>query len=575
MAFDVKKYILSNSWLIVTALLLVNFLLISTSVYKESVTWDEVCYAGMGKYILETGNFKTDGSIVHATLSYYINSLFLYFIDIPEHILAEESCWVRGKELLFKSNNPVKLLFLIRLPLILLSALLGFYVFKWSKEIYGLRAGLFALFIYSLSPNIIATARFAMTDFSLVCFTFISMYYFWKFCNKSSAWNLIVVGFVTGLALISKTTALFLLPIYFILGLVFIRRIFSERVIDLVLIYLISFFVIFAAYGFMIQTISDSLPRHYSQRAHEEIGRIGDEGIKKVAYFIVDKVPLPAATYFAMVGDVAYYSTTGFKGYFFGKILEQGEKPFYYFLGVILLKTQIPTLIFLALSIIFCRKLGNKNLRNELFLIIPVIIFFIPFIFNKVSYDLRHVLTIYPFIFVFISKVVNFRFERAYFKMLLALLLLWYLLSSLLIYPYYVGYFNEFIHQKNGYKYLSGTNIDAGQDLIRLRDFMRQNGIERINFSFHGGIDPSAYGIEYDSMPTTCFAPANKNYRPFAENCKENFTEDCSSRMGIVAISVTNLQNRFLRNMSCFTWLHSYEPISRLGYSIFVYNITK
>jgi hypothetical protein len=148
------------------------------------------------------------------------------------------------------------------------------------------------------------------------------------------------------------------------------------------------------------------------------------------------------------------------------------------------------------------------------------------------------------------------------------------LLSALFIYPYYVAYFNEFVHPKDGYKYLSGTNVDAGQDLIRLKGFMEKNLIGKINFSFHGGIDPKDYGIEYDSMPTTCFAPANKNYKPYAENCKENFTENCSKRKGIVAISVTNLQNRFLKNTSCFNWLHSYEPVSRLGYSIFVYNIT-
>lgn len=120
-----------------------------------------------------------------------------------------------------------------------------------------------------------------------------------------------------------------------------------------------------------------------------------------------------------------------------------------------------------------------------------------------------------------------------------------------------------------------GGNIDLGQDLIRLKNYLDANGIAKINFSFHGGIDPKYYGIEYNYMPTTCFAPSNKEYKPFAANCAENFAEDCSKRKGILAISVTNLQNRFLKNASCFNWLHEYEPISRLGYSIFVYNITK
>ena len=166
-----ENYIFSKYKLIVIFLLLINFFLISFSVYRESVIWDEVCYIGMGKYILETGNFRTDGSIAHATLSYYINSLFLYSIDIPDEIMNKESCWERGLALLFESKNPIRLLFLIRLPLILLSVLLGFYVFKWAKELYGVKAGLFALLFYSFSPNIIANARFALTDFSFVCFS--------------------------------------------------------------------------------------------------------------------------------------------------------------------------------------------------------------------------------------------------------------------------------------------------------------------------------------------------------------------------------------------------------------------
>tara|TARA_Y100000310_G_scaffold345466_1_gene465294 strand:- start:708 stop:2486 length:1779 start_codon:yes stop_codon:yes gene_type:complete len=570
-----KNYIFSKYKIVVVFLLLVNFFLISSSVYKESITWDEICYIGMGKYIIETGNFRTDGSISHAPLSYYINSLFLYFTDIPDEIMTKESCWVRGKDLLFESKDPIRLLFFIRLPLMLLSVLLGFYVFKWAKELYGIKAGLFALFFYSFSPNIIATAKFALTDFSLVCFSFISMYYFWKFCNKSTAWNLIVLGFITGLALISKITALFLIPIYIVLGLIFIRRIFSERIIDLVIIFLLAFFVVFAAYGFQIQTLSDTLPDHYLQRAHEEIdNRIGNYNIEKFAYFFIDNVPLPAATYFAVIGDVAYHSTTGFNGYFFGKIFAPEDKPFYYFFGLMALKTPIPALIILVISIIFFRRLRHKKLKNEFFFIVPIIIFFASFIFNKVSYDLRHVLTIYPFIFVFMSKVTNFKFKRKY-PIYALILLLWYLISSLAIYPYYVAYFNEFVQPENGYKYLSGFNIDAGQDLIRLKDFMDKNRIDKINFSFHGGIDPKKYGIEYSSMPTVCFAPVNVDYEPFATNCEKDFVEDCSKRKGIVAISVTNLQNRFLRNASCFNWLQNYEPISKLGYSIFVYNITE
>ena len=265
---------------------------------------------------------------------------------------------------------------------------------------------------------------------------------------------LLFLGFVTGLAFISKITALFLIPIYIFLGLIFIERIFSERIISILLTFLVAFFVVFAAYGFKIQTISNTLPDHYLDRANDEIeNRISNDNFKKAAYFIIDKIPLPAATYFTVIGDVSYYSLKGFNGYFFGKIFAPEERPFYYFFGVILLKTPIPTLIILALSIIFFKNMRHKKLRNEFFLIIPIIVFSATFIFNKVSYDLRHILTIYPLIFVFVGKVVNSKFEKKYFKVILILLLVGYMTTSLLSYPHYVAYFNELVQTKNGYKY--------------------------------------------------------------------------------------------------------------------------
>ena len=569
--------LIRNQKIVVILLLIINISLISFSAYDESVNWDEVCYLGMGKYIFETGNFKTDGSISHAPFSYYINSLFLYPLEIPNEIISKQSCWDRGPEILFRSKNPIRLLFLIRFPLILLSALLGLYVFKWSKKLYGVKAALFALFVYSFSPNIISTAMVALTDFSVVCFSFISMYYFWEFCKKSTAWNLIIVGIFTGIALISKITALFLIPIYIILGLIYMKRIFSERIINLLLIFLIAFFIIFISYGARFDTISNSIPDHYTDRAYQEIrSKINNDNAKDFVFFVIEKIPIPAPTYFIVIGDVVFHSSRGLNGYLFGEIYEPSNKPFSYFFWVLLLKTPIPTMIFLILSLILFKNIERKKFINEFFLIFPMFFFFVPFIFNNVSYDLRHILTIFPFIFVFLSKVINIPLKnKIFFRSIIIILCVWYVISSIMVYPHYISYFNEFVPSGEGYNYLLGTNIDAGQDLIRLNKYLKQHKIDKINFSFHGGIDPSYYEIDYDYMPTVCFTPANKYYKPRAKNCQEDFIEDCAKRKGMIAISVTNLKGRFLKNINCFNWLKEYEPIAKIGNSIFVYNITK
>ena len=575
----IEHFLISKKKYILIVLLALHLILAITSAYNDSLTWDEKCYAGLGRYVIETGNLKISGMIHHAPLSFYMNGIFLFFIDIPENIWNMNSCWDIGNSIVFNSgHDPQLIVFLIRLPFILLSLLLAFYVYKWAKELYGTKAGLFALFIYSLSPSILSTSRLAMTDFPVVTFIFISSYYLWRLNKNKTTRNTIKTGIFTGLALASKITAIYLMPIFIILSLFGInKKNIKIKVVSLLIIFTIAALVVFIFYGFQFQTIESTLPDHYKERAYQEIDKKfdGKNWIKKTGLFFFEKVPVPAANYLTGLGTAGFYSTTGFKGYLLGKVYDTGNKPWYYFIIVVLVKTPLPTLIFLFLSIYFFRRIKSKNILDELFLILPAIFLFLPFMLNQISVDLRHILTIYPFIFVFVSKIVNLKFKRkVLWNFSFMILLLWYLVSTLAIYPYYIAYFNELVGQGNGHKVLSGANIDAGQDLIRLKNYLDKNNIEKISFSVHGAIDPKNYGIGYDYMPNVCFSPINSHYLPYAVNCKEDFTEDCSKREGIVAISVTNLQHRFIHNKTCFNWLKEKKPIEQIGYSIFVYNIT-
>ena len=575
-----KDFLISKRNYIIIGFLLLHLFLSTTSVYDNSLNWDERCDAGLGKYLLKTGNFQIDGAKYHPVFSYYLNSIFLFFMEFPDYIWSLDSCWDIGNNIVFNSGyDSQQIVFFIRLPFILLSLLLAFYVYKWAKELYGIKAGLFALFIYSLSPSILAISGRALTDFPVACFIFISLYYYWKFTKNKTTKNLVLTGIFTGLALISKITAIYLFPIYLILAFFNTgKEKLARRAMAFFIIFLIAFLVIFTAYGFRVQTIASTLQEHYKERAYQEIDKqFGSNSIiGDTILFVFEKVPLPASNYISAVGTMAHYSTSGFRGFLLGKLKEPEQKWWYYFIIVFIVKTPIPTLIFLFLSAIFFRKIKKENAIDELLLIIPIIFLFVAFMLNRVSYDLRHILPIYPLIFVFISKVINLKFKnQKLWNVSFIFLLLWYIASTISVYPHYTAYFNEFVLPENGYKVLSGSNIDAGQELIRLKYFMEKNGIYKINFSFHGGVNPRNYGIEYDSMPTTCFAPVNENYEPFAANCKKDFIEDCSKRTGILAISVTNLQNRFLKNTTCYDWLKNYEPIEKVGYSVFVYNITK
>jgi hypothetical protein len=137
-----------------------------------------------------------------------------------------------------------------------------------------------------------------------------------------------------------------------------------------------------------------------------------------------------------------------------------------------------------------------------------------------------------------------------------------------------MAYFNEFVGgPKNGHKYLLSSNLDMGQNLKGLHSYLKNKDIGTIKLSYHGTFDPSYYNISYELLPMLLFIPWVPGSTPYKP--PTDYIENCTKQYGIIAISASSLHSSWMINRSCFDWLHNYEPIERIGYTIFVYNITK
>ena len=112
---------------------------------------------------------------------------------------------------------------------------------------------------------------------------------------------------------------------------------------------------------------------------------------------------------------------------------------------------------------------------------------------------------------------------------------------------------------RNGPIYLGDSNIDWGQDLNLLADYIDMNDVDPLYVSYFGASDPTYYGIdkprlfEEDGTPID-FAPANP-------------------APGRYAISVNHLHAATVDSPDLFDSFRNLEPIGRLGYSIYIYEI--
>lgn len=116
----------------------------------------------------------------------------------------------------------------------------------------------------------------------------------------------------------------------------------------------------------------------------------------------------------------------------------------------------------------------------------------------------------------------------------------------------------------NGWRYLVDSNMDWGQDLNKLKTWMEENQVEEVWLSYFGEARPEYYDITYkglDSWPPRLMNPEARPYYP------------AHPAPGIYAISATNLQGVHFANHDQFAWFREREPLAKIGYSIFLYEV--
>src|SRR3989344_1676971 len=155
--------------------------------------------------------------------------LFIKNIHFPSDIKAWKDDingqWDFGNAFPFHSDNPAEIMiFWGRIPMILILVLLGFYIFKATKEFFGNKAGLLALFLFSFSPTFLAHGRLVTTDVGAAAGALIATYYFIKALGSAGSpqakKSMIKAGIVFGLAELTKFSLILLIPLFFLLALV-------------------------------------------------------------------------------------------------------------------------------------------------------------------------------------------------------------------------------------------------------------------------------------------------------------------------------------------------------------------
>lgn len=530
------------------------------SIRQESQIWDEGFEIVGGYQYLTTGEYRT--SLENPPLERILQAVPLLFLrpDLKGPALDAHNTMASdvdaGVEFLYHNRiSPETILFAARLPMIGVTVGLVIALAAWCRRRFGAVVGIVAALLFSLDPTAIAHGRYVKNDMTVTAMAFLAVIAWDWFLTSRRRAALVWSGVALGLALGSKFSAVFLLPVF--VALYLLRGAGLQPAKD--------FVKSFAAVGVLAAAVVLILYAPYAgalmPRGRGTVGLPLRDVVDQATAFgrgvawLGSRLGWRAHPFLAGLTIFADHGGGTHPAYLWGDHASSGW--WYYFPFALAVKTPVAVLLALTLVAFLAARGAGLRPANSLYsvLLVPIIFYAAFSSTGHVDIGLRHLLPIYPFFYALIAAglvIPQWRFKMP----VIAAILLGTAGESLASFPYYTAFFNVAVGgPKNGPKYLVDSNIDWGQDLKRLGQFSAAHGSPSICVSYFG------------TAPAWYYVKRAANF-PSIEELRNGVKLDCD----FAAVSVTPLEGVYVPQEQ-FAWLREIPPMERIGYSIYVWDV--
>lgn len=526
------------------------------TIRQESQTWDEGFEIVAGYQYLTRGEYRA--SLENPPLERILEALPLLLLhpDLTGQALGANNTAAAdvdaGLAFLYQNRIPAdKILFAARLPMIAVTLGLVLLLAAWCRKKFGAPAGVLAAALFALDPTVIAHGRYVKNDMTVTAFAFLAVIAWDWFLETGKGSALLASGLALGLALGSKYSALFLLPVYLFLYLLREGRVlswprFAKTFLSVAVLAAAVILILYAPYDAALLPHSRAAGGTPLRDAIDQSTHLG-----RAVAWIGSRLGWRAHPYLVGLGAFASHSGGTHPAYLAGSRGNAGW--WYYFPFAFAIKTPVAVLAALLIAIPF--------LILQPLLWIPIATFGALSIAGHVDIGLRHLLPVYPFLYAAIAAGLahlRWRFRTPLAVAILAATAA----ESFAIFPYYPAFFNALVGgAKNGPRYLVDSNIDWGQDLKRLGEFVAARGGDNPRNQ------PQTCILYFGTAPTWYYLRYPANF-PSIEEMRRGVQPGCS----LAAVSVTPLEGVYVAP-EWFSWLRDVPPLARIGYSIYVWDV--
>ncbi len=478
-----------------------------------------------------------------------------------------------GRDFLY-GNDARTILWRARMAAATFTLLLALTVFSLANSMWGEGPAFMALALFVFEPNFLAHGALVTTDIAATFGIFLGVGSFYLYLKKPSAVRLVGAGFAAGICLSAKHSGILLFPMLVFLAAAELvnwddlaaRKFtpdFTKKALRLVAslaaVAAIAVAMLWSMYGFRFAArpsglnVNPPLPEFTQQ-----MGRDSSAIVLQMARWHM----LPESY---LYGIASISSAGKIPTFIFGKYYPSAQ--WFYFPSIFIVKSTL-AFLFLCCLLPMCAPLWGREFRREIrFLAIPAALYLVVAMSSGINYGVRHLLPVYPFLIVAVSFAAwNLGRRHRALAAVVAVLLIFHAVSSLRAFPNYIPYANELwggpakVHE-----ILADSNVDWGQGLVALKQYIDQRHIQNCWFAYFGQliVDVSYYGIPCKALPTA-FADLIQMPMPILPPQVD----------GPVFISATEMSRTYWRA----DWINPYLPLqekppsSLVADSILVYD---
>jgi 4-amino-4-deoxy-L-arabinose transferase-like glycosyltransferase len=481
-------------------MLLIMALNMLAVVSQKSIATDEIVMIPSSYYHVAKGNVELVSE--HPPLAKFIAALPLLFLNLHT-VGAQETALPDPYRRFWEDNRALfeTICFWARVPAIALTVALGALIFIFARELFGAQAGLLAVALFSLEPTTLANGRVVGTDIPAAFGYLLLLYVLYQYVKTRTWTRAVILGIVGGVACLTKFSMLLAGPLVALVFLVMMWRSAdhgharSTLILHGILAALSAVLVIQVAYFFHSRALMESDEELFS--IFPRYSRIIHSAMAVFPYVLPTDFIMGAFWQFV-------HNHFGNRASIFGMYSFQGW--WYYFPVAFALKVPIAFLLLSVTSLGWCgyQTLVTRD-RRYCLLLTSFTVYMILMMVTRINIGIRYFLPAYPLLFILggavLDLLVRSRYARPLGLLTATSVVTWMGAEALFTYPNYMPYMNQFAVGQPHWRYLSDSNVEWGDDVRGLAEYLHARGEKSVQAALIGGTTTLRYyGIDYINL---------------------------------------------------------------------------